>query len=119
MKLYSFLIVSCFLCFASLQAIPTAYAQDRTGAGGSDRIKTMLLKPTGWIGDWINLNTGNSGRSEIVFEDRGEKVVAKIQITVAGQASTGSLSCEREQKKEAVPAERSVLSFAHRAWPGA
>jgi hypothetical protein len=25
----------------------------------------------------------------------------------------------REHKEEAVPAERSALSFAHRAWPGA
>jgi|WetSurSiteA1Bulk_404760.scaffolds.fasta_scaffold378762_1 hypothetical protein len=50
MKLYSFLVISCVLCFSSLQAIPTAYTQDQTGAGGSDRIKTMLLKLTGWIG---------------------------------------------------------------------
>jgi len=96
MKLYSFLVISCVLCFSSLQAIPTAYAQDQTGAGGPDKIKAVLLRPAGWIGDWINPNTGNSGRSEIVFEDRGEKVVAKIQITVPGQASTGILSCERD-----------------------
>jgi len=62
----------------------------------AQNLKTILLKPTGWICEWNNSTTGNSGRSEIVFEDSGEKVVAKIHIVIPGQTTTGTLACERD-----------------------
>ncbi len=58
MKLYSFLVISCVLCFSSLQSIPTAYAQDQTGAGGPDKIKAVLLRPAGWKADHWEVDPG-------------------------------------------------------------
>jgi hypothetical protein len=89
MKLYSFLVISCVLCFSSLQAISTAYAQDQTVAGGPDKIKAMLLRPAGWRAEWSGLE--GSMLAEYVFEARGEKVVAKIQFI-----TSPFLSCERD-----------------------
>ena len=93
MKLYSFLVISCVLCFSSLQAIPTAYAQDQTGAGGPDKIKAVLLRPAGWKADHIG--PSGSGQSEIIYEARGEKVVAKIQ-GLSRSDGASLLSCERD-----------------------
>ncbi len=89
MKLCSFLVVSCVLCFTSLQAISTTCAQDQTAAGGPDKIKAMLLRPAGWRADWSG--HGGSGVSELIFEARGEKVVAKIQ-----RLTPSFWSCERD-----------------------
>ena len=89
MKLYSFLVISCVLCFSSLQAIPTAYAQDQTGAGGPDKIKAVLLRPAGWKADF------GHGLSEFIYEARGEKVVAKIQ-GLSRSDGASLLSCERD-----------------------
>jgi len=93
MKLYFFLVISCVLCFSSLQAIPTAYAQDQTGAGGPDKIKAVLLRPAGWKADWIG--PSGSGHTEYIYEARGEKVVVKIQNL---SRSDGSIvtNCERD-----------------------
>ena len=59
-------------------------------------LKAILLKPAVWVGEWSNPNTGNSGQTEIVFESRGEKVVAKLHITAPGSNALGALSCERD-----------------------
>jgi len=93
MKLYSFLVISCVLCFSSLQAIPTAYAQDQTGASGPDKIKAVLLRPAGWKVDWIG--PSGTGQAEFIYEARGEKVVAKIQNLSRSDGSI-LLSCERD-----------------------
>lgn len=55
----------------------TAVAQDQTGATGSDKIKSLLLRPAGWNVDW----SGPSGRgtAEFVYETRGQEVVVRIQ----------------------------------------
>ena len=89
MKLYSFLVISCVLCFSSLQAIPTAYAQEQTGAGGPDKIKTLLLRPTGWKADF------GHGLAEFMYEARGEKVVVKIQ-GLSRTDGKPNLDCERD-----------------------
>jgi hypothetical protein len=93
MKLYSFFVISCVLCFSSLQTIPTAYAQDQTGAGGPDKIKAVLLRPAGWNVDQIG--PSGSGQTEFIYEARGEKVVVKIQNL---SRSDGAIlkSCERD-----------------------
>ena len=93
MKLYSFLVISCVLCFSSLQAIPTAYAQEQTGAGGPDKIKAVLLRPAGWKADHIGPST--SGQSEFIYEARGEKVVVKIQ-GLSRTDGKPNLDCERD-----------------------
>ncbi len=93
MKLYFFLVISCVLCFSSLQAIPTAYAQDQTGAGGPDKIKAVLLRPAGWKADWIG--PSGSGQTEFIYEARGEKVVVKIQNLFRSDGAS-LLSCERD-----------------------
>jgi hypothetical protein len=93
MKLYSILVISCVLCFSSLQTIPTAYAQDQTGAGGLDKIKAVVLRPAGWKADHIG--PSGSGQSEIIYEARGEKVVAKIQ-GLSRSDGAPLRSCERD-----------------------
>ena len=94
MKLYSFLVISCVLCFSSLQAIPTAYAQDQTGAGGPDKIKAVLLRPAGWKFDWMRSSV-YWGQGELIYEARGEKVVVKIQNLFRSDGAS-LLSCERD-----------------------
>lgn len=65
----------------------SAHAQD---------LKAMLLKPAnGWILEWSNSDTGNRGVTEAVFADRGEKVVATINITDEGASKAALRSCER------------------------
>jgi hypothetical protein len=93
MKLYSFLVISCVLCFSSLQAMPTAYAQDQTGAGGLDKIKALLLRPAGWKVDHIG--PSGSGQSEFIYEARGEKVVVRIQNLSRSDGGI-LLNCERD-----------------------
>ena len=88
MKLYSFLVISCVLCFSSLQAIPTAYAQDQTGAGGPDKIIAVLLRPAGWTVDF------GVGLAEFIYEARGEKVVVKIK-GLSRTDGLDNLDCER------------------------
>jgi len=92
MKLYSFLVISCILFFSSLQAIPTTYAQDNTGAGGLDKIKAMLLRPAGWKVDHYGLN--RSGLAEFIYEARGENVVVKIQDLTRSDGGV-LMNCER------------------------
>ncbi len=93
MKLYSFLVICCVLCFSSLQSIPTTYAQDQTGAGGPDKIKAVVLRPAGWKADHIG--PSGSGQSEIIYEALGEKVVAKIQ-GLSRSDGVPLRSCERD-----------------------
>jgi len=95
MKLYSFLVISCVLCFSSLQAIPTAYAQDQTGAAGPDKIKAVLLRPAGWTTDYIG--PSGSGQAEFIFiyEACGGKVVARIQGLSRSDGAL-LLNCERD-----------------------
>ena len=87
MKLYSLLVISCVLCFSSLETIPTTYAQDNTGAGGADKIKAALLRPGGWIAQW-RCDMGPT-EADFVFEARGENVVVKMHNVAMNQ------TCER------------------------
>jgi hypothetical protein len=93
MKLYSFFVISCVLCFSSLQAIPTAYAQDQTGAGGLDKIKAILFRPAGW--EAHHIGSSGTGQSLFIYEARGEKVVVKIQNLFRSDGAS-LLSCERD-----------------------
>jgi len=89
MKLHSLLVISCALCLSAVQGIPTAYAQDQTGAGERDKIKATLLRPAGWVVDWSG--PGGAGQAGLRYEAHGEKVVVEIELLVPP-----FLSCERE-----------------------
>ena len=91
MKLYSVVIVLCVLCSFSLHAMSTAYAQEQTTAGGPDKIKAMLLRQAGWKLEGSSPSGSDKGSSDLVFEARGDKVVAKIVMT-----SRDNRSCEKE-----------------------
>ena len=65
----------------------SAHAQD---------LKAILLKPAVWICVWSNPSTGYIGKGEIVFESRGDKVVAKIETMNPDSSATGPVSCERD-----------------------
>ena len=54
---------------------------------GSDKIKEMLLRPGGWLVEWRG---SGSGVIDFIFEDRGEKLVVKINNAAWNQA------CERD-----------------------
>ena len=74
------------IILAALGVLP-AHAQD---------LKAMLLKPAnGWVLEWSNPDTGNRGVTEAVFADRGEKVVATLNITDEGASKAVVRSCER------------------------
>ncbi len=64
------------IALSLLQAMLTAYAQDQTSGGRTVKIKAMLLRPAGWSGDYSR--SGETGIFEIIFEARGEQIVAKI-----------------------------------------
>jgi hypothetical protein len=93
MRLYSLLVFYGVLCFSSLQAIPTAYAQDQTGDGGLNKIKALLFRPAGWEVNYIG--PSGTGLSEFIYEARGEKVVVKIQNLYRSYGGS-LLNCERE-----------------------
>ncbi len=68
------------LCIALLLAIAPVLAQVQAAAGNAEDIKAMLLGTATWHADWTK--PGDSGVSEIVFEARGDKLVAKhVKIT--------------------------------------
>ena len=54
---------------------------------GSDKIKEMLLRPGGWLVEWRG---SGSWVIDFIFEDRGEKIVVKINNAAWNQA------CERD-----------------------
>jgi len=85
-----FLAIFCVMSFSSVQTLSTAYAQSQTGGVEQDKIKNLLLRPRGWDADWRG--PGGSGDSVILFETRGEKVVAKIDFQDKGKP----IFCERD-----------------------
>jgi hypothetical protein len=76
------------LLFLLLIAVQPSFADDR-----ADKIKTLLLRPTGWKVDWSG--PSGSGEAEFIYEARGEKVVAKIQDLSRSDGSS-LRSCERD-----------------------
>jgi hypothetical protein len=89
MKRFLTIAASCLLGLPLLQGTSPAHGQGSASVG-PDTMKTMLLRPGGWKAEWIEVVKDDKGVSEIVFEDRGDKVVAKMRnITVPA-------TCERE-----------------------
>ena len=86
MKMRSLVVICSASCLALLHGISVADAQGQSPAG-ADKIKALLLRPAGWIAHWSK--PGDEGVSEIVFEARGDKVVAKIQNV------THEMTCEK------------------------
>jgi len=77
------------LCIALLLAVAPVLAQVQAAAGKAEDIKAMLLGTATWHADWTK--PGDSGVSEIVFEARGDKAVAKlVKITPP------TMSCEHD-----------------------
>lgn len=63
---------------------------ERASAIGSEKIKTMLLRPAGWSAYWSRCADGASGVSDLLFETRAEKVLVKIHLPY------GDIRCEHE-----------------------
>jgi hypothetical protein len=60
-------------------------------------LKAMLLKPAnGWALEWSNPESGNRGVTEAVFVERGERIVAKINIVDEGSVPAAVRICERD-----------------------
>jgi hypothetical protein len=58
--------------------ISNSYAQEKTVNIGADKIKAILLKQNGWIGEW-NCGQGRwQALTNLIFEDHGKKIVVKI-----------------------------------------
>jgi hypothetical protein len=58
-----------------------------TNAIGADKIKTMLLRPGGWLVEWKG---NSSGVMDFVFEERGENIVVNINN------AAWNMTCERD-----------------------
>lgn len=81
------------LCIASLLAVAPVVAQVPATVGPAPDIKAMLLGTSTWRADWKGTSPSNvfeSGITEIMFEARGDKVVATLRNI------TFSQSCERD-----------------------
>ena len=81
------LILACLSIFSSVYTRSDIYAQAQTTAGGVDRMKTMLLRPGGWLVEWRG---NSSGVIDFVFEERGENIVVNINNVALNMA------CERD-----------------------
>ena len=81
------LILPCFSIFSSVYTRSDTYAQAQTAADGVDKIKTMLLRPGGWLVEWRG---NSSGVIDFVFEERGENIVVNINNVALNMA------CERD-----------------------
>jgi hypothetical protein len=77
------------LWMASLLTVGPALAQSQAAAGSAADIKAILLGTPTWHADWIK--PYDTGVSEIVFEARGDKIVAKL-VKITPPAT----SCEHE-----------------------
>jgi hypothetical protein len=66
-------------------------------AAQAQDLKTMLLKPTnGWVIEWFNPGSLDKGTTDVVFEERGGRVVAKLNITNEGVYKAANPICERD-----------------------
>jgi hypothetical protein len=62
----------------------------------AEDLKAMLLRPaSGWVIEWSNPDTGNRGVTEAVFADRGDNVVATLNMTDEGRHAAAVRNCER------------------------
>ena len=77
----------CVSVLCSVFTIPNVYAQENSTTVGAEKIKEMLLRPGGWLVEWRG---NSSGVNDFIFEDRGEKVVVKINN------AAWKMSCERD-----------------------
>ena len=84
-----FALMLAIVLFLSLSTLDYAVAGGKTSAGGSDKIKALLLRPNGWLAEWRG---NSSGVIDFIFEERGENVVVKIHNAAWNQ------SCERDVK---------------------
>jgi len=88
MKIAHVIVLAGLVSFAA----PFALAQS------TDEIRTQLLRPNGWAFDWSlssthkfdSNQTGQSGHGEILFQARGDAIVATIR------SLPSSSSCERD-----------------------
>ena len=75
-----------------------AAAQDQASTTGSDRINAVLVRPAGWLVDWIG--SSGSGTAEFVYEARGQQVVVRIQ-QLSRSDGAALPKCERDVKVNA------------------
>ena len=66
------------LFISSMYTISNSYAQEKTVNIGADKIKAILLKQNGWIGEWNCKKWVSQTLTDLVFEDRGKKIIVKI-----------------------------------------
>ena len=57
--------------------ISNSYAQEKTVTVGADKIKSILFGQKEWILEW-SCNNGYAGLTDVIFEDHGKKIVAKL-----------------------------------------
>jgi len=66
------------LFLSSMYTITNSYAQEKTVNIGADKIKAILLKQNGWVGEWNSKGWGQQWLTDFVFEDRRKKIIVKI-----------------------------------------
>ncbi len=66
------------LLLSSMYTISNSYAQEKTVNIGADKIKAILLKQNGWVGEWNSKGWGQQWLTDFVFEDHRKKIIVKI-----------------------------------------
>ncbi len=66
------------LFLSSMYTISNSYAQEKTVNIGADKIKAILLKQNGWVGEWNSKGWVQQWLTDFVFEDRKKKIIVKI-----------------------------------------
>ena len=95
MKRHFLFVISCLACLSSFLVVPTtARAQDRAGAEGPDRIRTLLLRPAGWSVDWTGPSGDSTGKVKFTYEAREDKVLVRIQQLFRSDGASVP-NCER------------------------
>ena len=109
------------LCLIGLAA-PSALTQSTAGSPGE--VRSLLLRPAGWIYEWkpsptnknSPSNVGETGNGEMVFEVRGNAIVATIRnltlkttctsdVTLAGDVVMFNLCYDRGIRLRFDPAD--------------
>ncbi len=70
----------CIVVFSSMYTKSNSYDQEKADTGETDKIKAILLKPEGWVAEWL-CDEGpypSTAITDLVFEARRNKMVVKI-----------------------------------------
>jgi hypothetical protein len=66
------------LCVFTFSTIFITFVEGQISSGDVDKIKALLLRPSGWVAYITKGTSGESGEAEFIFEERGGNVTVKV-----------------------------------------